>query len=636
MTIKDIAAIAGVSATTVSMVLNNKADSISEETREKVLRIAKEYNFKPYAKVIQNASVRSGLLGLLVPGSAGEFSEFISGAQDAAASEGYSVILCSARDRQEARKHLSGLFSRGADGIGLYLPEEEDPAPLFADAPERLVYASATHRSAAAKHCAAYCAFSEATRLAAEYLLDYGHRQIALIGWQGHPFSEDLIAGYKEALYRRDITLRDEAVCLCASAEDAAGYVRQLIYGRNTAFLCQDARIAACVYRTLSHYSMQVPKDYSVIGVSDVGALDVFAPRLTAVDLQFRRMGQLVVQTLISRIEGISKKQPEPRLLQPQLRLGGSVTPPMKNMGKRIVVVGSMNMDTTIHMSHIPTSGESLLSQKISSFPGGKGANQAVGVARLKGDVYAIGCMGLDVEGRQIYNNLIESGVNTAGIRSVHDKPTGKAYVLVAENGESTIVLSHGANAYLLPSVVEKSASSFEGAEFCLISTEIPWETVLFTIDLCVQNRVKIILKPTVSEPIPPDVLGKITFLVPNEKELEVQAAGRLSVEEKADRLFRRGAQNVIVTLGNKGCYLHSAELRRFFPAADFTAVDATGAGDAFISALAVYLSEGHGIVPSIKFATYAAGLSVTRDGVQPALAERIALDIYAEQIDES
>ncbi|MDE7009688.1 MAG: hypothetical protein K2O93_00605, partial [Oscillospiraceae bacterium] len=126
----------------------------------------------------------------------------------------------------------------------------------------------------------------------------------------------------------------------------------------------------------------------------------------------------------------------------------------------------------------------------------------------------------------------------------------------------------------------------------------------------------------------------RITYLILNEKELELQIAEALPVEEKAARLSGRGARNVIVTLGDRGCYLHSPELKRFFPAADFPAVDATGAGDAFISALAVYLSEGHGIVPSIKFATYAAGLSVTRDGVQPALAERIALDIYAEQID--
>ena len=634
MTIKDIAAIAGVSATTVSMVLNNKAESISEETREKVLRIAKEYNFKPYAKVLQNAAAPSGLLGLLIPGTAGDFSGFIAGAQEAAAAEGYSVILCSAQDEQAAKKHLSGLFGRGVDGVGLYLPGEMELDSLFSGAPERLVYAAATHCSSTEKRCAAFCSFSEAARLAAEHLLTYGHRQIALLGWQGHALAGELTSGYGEALRRRDVTLRDEAVCLCASVEDAAGYVRQLIYGRNTAFLCQDAQIAACVYRTLSHYSLQIPKDYSVMSVSDACALDVFAPRLTAVDLRFREMGQSVVRTLIARIEGVVKKPPEPRQLQPRLRQGGSVTPPMKNMGKRIVVVGSMNMDTIIRMPHIPTSGESLLSQRISNYPGGKGANQAVGIARLKGDAYAIGCMGLDVEGRQIYNNLIESGVNTAGIRSVHDKPTGKAYILAAENGESTIVLSNGANGYLLPSVVEKSASSFEGAEFCLLSTEIPWETVLYTIELCARNQVKVILKPTVPESIAPDVLDRITYLILNEKELELQIAEALPVEEKAARLSGRGARNVIVTLGDRGCYLHSPELKRFFPAADFPAVDATGAGDAFISALAVYLSEGHGIVPSIKFATYAAGLSVTRDGVQPALAERIALDIYAEQID--
>lgn len=131
---------------------------------------------------------------------------------------------------------------------------------------------------------------------------------------------------------------------------------------------------------------------------------------------------------------------------------------------------------------------------------------------------------------------------------------------------------------------------------------------------------------------IPNEILRKVTFLVPNEKELDVQVGGLLSVEEKVAQLYECGVNNVIATLGDQGCYLHNAETTRFFPAADFTAVDTTGAADAFISAFAVYLSEGHSIVSSIKFATYAAGISVTRDGVQPALVGRMALEMYSDK----
>lgn len=632
MTIKDIATLAGVSPATVSKVLNNKAGSITEETREKVLQIVKEYNFKPFRKYIQNDSSFSGVVGLLLPGSAREYGDFISGAQAAASAEGYSMILCSCQNMSDAEKHLSTLFCKGVDGIALYLDREADFEAMFADAPEKLIYAAASNCQAAAGQCAVYCDFSAAARMATEHLIQLGHREIALIGWRSHFLAEDLIAGYSKALYDHEIVMQDDAVCLCDSPEDVMACVRQFTYGSGTAFLCQDVQIAACVYQTLNRYGLQIPRDYSVIVLSADGApLDLFEPDLTVVDLRLQELGQFVMETLIAKIERGTKTLDRLNVLSPQLWQGGSVAPPLRNTGKRVVVVGSMNMDVIIHMTHIPTSGESLRAQRILNLPGGKGANQGVGVAKLGGSVYAIGCLGGDQEGRLLYNSLIENGVSTAGVRIIHEKPTGKAYILVGKNGESTIVRAHGANDELQPAVVEANAACFEDAQFCLISTEMPWETVLYTIDFCLEKGIKTIVKPTVQRVIPPEVLKKITFLVPNEKELEVQVEGAQSIEEKAAGLFAAGTENIIVTLGDQGCYLHNQEMKRHFPAVDFKAVDTTGAGDAFISALAVYLSEGHNIISSIKFATYAAGLSITRDGVQPALADRMAMDLYSE-----
>ncbi len=633
MTIRDIAAIAGVSPATVSKVINNKADSITEETREKVLRIVKEYNFKPFRKYIQNDSTFGGFVGLLLPGGTKEYSDFISGAQAAASAEGYSMILCTCQSEADRDKHLSSLFSRGADGIALYLDREADLEEMLADAPEKLVYTVASNRQSLAGHCMAYCDYAAAAKLAAEHLIKFGHREIALIGWRSHFLREDLLAGYNEALYDNEIIKQPNALCLCESLEEASAFVRQFTYGSGTAFLCQDARLAACVYRTLSRYGLQVPRDYSVIGLSVHSApLDVFEPELTMVDVRFRDLGCSAMEALIARIEGGAKAPDQSRQLSPRLWQGGSVAPPLHSAGKRIVVVGSMNMDVIIHMTHIPTSGENLQAQRLLNLPGGKGANQGVGAAKLGGNVHAIGCLGSDQEGRLLYNSLVENGVSTAGVRIIHEKPTGKAYILVAENGESTIVRAHGANDELQPNVVKDNSAYFEGARFCLISTEIPWETAVYTIDFCAEKGIQTIVKPTTQRAIPPEILKKITFLVPNEKELEVQVKGAQSIEEKADILYAAGTRNVIITLGEKGCYLRNGELRRYFPAAGFQAVDTTGAGDAFISALAVYLSEDHDILSSIQFASYAAGLSITRDGVQPALADRMALELYSDK----
>lgn len=631
MTIREIAALAGVSPGTVSKVINNRDDLVAEETRERVLRIVKQYNYKPYAQYIQDGSAFSGFVGLMLPGSVEDFGNYISGAHAVASAEGYNMILCCCQDDREGEKHLNNLFNRGVDGVALYLDRKVNFEHMFTNAPEKLVYATASNCKALSGQCTAYCAFTDAARMATEHLINLGHKEIALLGHRDHFLTEDLISGYNEALYDHDILPQDGAVFRCDSFEDVTNCVQQITCGTSTAFLCQDTQIAAYVYRALSRYGLQVPKDYSVISISDHSApWDVFEPDLTTIDAHLRELGQAVMESLIRGIEGKAKTAPKD--IAPQLRKGASVAPFDKNIGKRIVVVGSMNMDVIMHATHIPTSGESLYSHRALELPGGKGANQGVGVAKLGGNVYIIGCLGDDQEGHLLHNSLVKNGVNTAGVQIIHEKPTGKAYVSVAENGESAIMRVNGANDELKPAIVEANAACFANAQFCLISTEIPWETVLHTIDFCNRNSIKTIVKPTVQRIIPPEVLKRISYLVPNEEELEVQVEGMQSVEEKAASLFAAGAENVIVTLGEKGCYLHNREIRRYFPAADFQAVDTTGAGDAFISAFAVYLNENHDIVSAIQFATYAAGLSVTRDGVQPALADRTTLEIYSDK----
>lgn len=637
MTIKDVAAMAGVSTAAVSKVLNNKPISLSEETRERILRIAKEYNYKPYRKYIESGSPFSGVVGLMLPGNANEYSDFILGAQTAAIVAGYSVMLCTCQSKADEKKNLNHLFTKGVDGLALYLEQAVDLDAMLAAAPEKLVFAAASNCQVAAGQCAVCCDFVSASQLATEHLIAYGHREIALIGWRSHFLSSDMIAGYNDALYSSGIIMQEDNVCLCDSPEDVVNCVQQFTYGSGTAFLCQDIKIAACVYRTLARYGLQIPWDYSVIGLSFSSASpDVFEPALTVMDVRLQELGRSAMEALVARIEKGTKETEPASQLPPLLKQGGSVAAPPGNAGKRIVVVGSMNMDVMIHLDHIPTSGENLRTRRILNLPGGKGANQGVGIAKLGGRVCTIGCLGNDQEGRLLYKSLTENGVNTTGVRRVSELPTGKAYILVAPNGDSTIIRTHGANEELQPAVVEANAACFEDAQFCLVSTEMPWDTVIYTIEYCFEKGIKTIVKPTVQREIPPEILKKITFLVPNEKELETLVGGKRSVEEKANALFAAGTPNIIVTLGEKGCYFRSEEITRHFPAADFQAVDTTGAGDAFVSALAVYLCEGHSIVSSIKFATYAAGLSVTRDGVQPALADRMALDIYSEQFNSN
>ena len=154
-----------------------------------------------------------------------------------------------------------------------------------------------------------------------------------------------------------------------------------------------------------------------------------------------------------------------------------------------------------------------------------------------------------------------------------------------------------------------------------------------YTIRFCKRNHTKIILKPSPTSDIKEELLAEITYFVPNEKELHALVPGEESLEEKAEILRRKGIENVIVTLGARGCYLKNDEVSAYFEGTGFEAVDTTGGADSFISAMVVYLSEGRDLLHAIEFAIYASGLSVTRPGVQPALPERRAVDIYEEEI---
>ena len=171
-------------------------------------------------------------------------------------------------------------------------------------------------------------------------------------------------------------------------------------------------------------------------------------------------------------------------------------------------------------------------------------------------------------------------------------------------------------------------------AVYCLLTLEIAEEIVEYAIQRCRRKNVKVILKPASAEKMKESLFGMIDYFIPNEKEVARLIPGDMTVEQKAEILIGKGVKNVIITLGSDGCYLRNGQYRGYFPAADFHPLDTTGAADAFISAFAVALSEGDDILKAISFASYAAGISITRQGVQPAMVDRKGLAIYQEEIE--
>ena len=269
--------------------------------------------------------------------------------------------------------------------------------------------------------------------------------------------------------------------------------------------------------------------------------------------------------------------------------------------------------------------------ETLQMIPGGKGLNQAVGIAKLGRSVYLIGRTGGDFDGVQIYDTLSKYHVHTEYVTQ-DEENTGRAIIHILNSGESAITIYNGANSNVSNTDISACSHLFRNAAFCLLSTEVPMEAILHAAKLARKNRVKIIMKPSVVSVLSDELLSMVDYFIPNEKEINLLCPDLTNHYEQCEYLLKKGVKRVILTLGERGCYLHAPDHTRLFPASEHAAADTTGGSDAFISALAVYLSENVELEQAIQAALYAAGFCVSRQGVVPALIDRESLDLYRSQ----
>lgn len=303
---------------------------------------------------------------------------------------------------------------------------------------------------------------------------------------------------------------------------------------------------------------------------------------------------------------------------------------------KKILVIGSINMDMVIRVPHIPAVGETILAKDIKKFGGGKGANQAIAAARLGGDVHMIGRVGNDEHGRKSYENLKDSGVCVEGIEFDQDTPTGTAYIYVSDKGENNIVVYPGANNKVDIHQIKRFEHLLDTAEFCVIQLEIPLEVVSFVVNLCHQKGVKVLFNPAPACNLADDILRNTYILTPNETELTIltgQKADTIADIEGASRkLLERGVQNIITTIGEKGSLFVNNDTKQLHKAMQVNPIDTTAAGDSFTGALAVALAEAKEIHEAINFATHVAAITVTKEGAQSSLPTREEVEKFIKE----
>ncbi len=299
-----------------------------------------------------------------------------------------------------------------------------------------------------------------------------------------------------------------------------------------------------------------------------------------------------------------------------------------------LIVFGSLNMDLVVQTPKIPILGETILGHSFFTAPGGKGANQAIAAARLGAKIKMIGRLGDDSFGRDLLDSLKASQVNIDGILIEKNTASGVAIITVQDTGENQIILVPGANGNVNSSDVERITPLFSTTSALLLQLEIPLEAVLTAAKAAKQAGVKVILDPAPAPQNLPDELYTLADIItPNEVEASqlvgftVQDAE--SAAKAAAEFRRRGVENAVVKLGEKGVLYATDSEQSFLPAFPVKAVDTVAAGDAFAAAMAVALDENLTFREAMIWGAAAGALTTTKIGAQPSLPYRQELENF-------
>jgi ribokinase len=305
---------------------------------------------------------------------------------------------------------------------------------------------------------------------------------------------------------------------------------------------------------------------------------------------------------------------------------------------KTIVVVGSINVDLVTNAERIPLVGETIAGRDFQTHHGGKGANQAVAIARLGYPVDLIARLGSDSFGDELREGLKRAGVGIDSVKQVEGS-SGVAVIVVSPSGENCIVATPGANAMLSPADLEHHLEQIRSAGLVLAQLETPLETVRRLAEICDRENVPFMLDPAPAQTLPEDLLRLVTWFTPNETEAKFYAAELL--QHRADgedptemirALMSTKVKNVLLKRGDRGFQITVGERIHSYPAFSVSAIDTTAAGDAFNGAFAVALMSGKSPVESGRFAAAAAAISVTRNGAQDSMPDLRDVQSLLEQ----
>jgi len=295
---------------------------------------------------------------------------------------------------------------------------------------------------------------------------------------------------------------------------------------------------------------------------------------------------------------------------------------------KKVLVLGSINIDFVSFVSRYPHPGETLVSNDFGIFQGGKGANQAIALSKLDVPTLMLGKVGKDILSDFALSSLKESGADTTGIFKSQKSSTGSASIWVNAQGQNSIVIYPGANGEVDEDFIIQHEKLFDDASWLLTQFEVPLKSILLTLKLAKKHGLKTVMDPAPVKKISnDDIWGLVDYLLPNEIELK-ELTHTENILKAIHILKSRGVKEVIVKLGKYGAGYEDKGTFNLFPAVPVEqVVDTTGAGDCFIAGFLYEMLQQEDIAQAIQVANLTASYSIQKKGAAISFPNKSEID---------
>lgn len=618
-TIKEIAKECGVSISTVSRIVNNKANDISQEVINRVLATVKKYNYSPYGTSKQNQNYKSMIIALLVQ----KFYNsglIINGIVEELEKQGYSLMIfdCGGIIENE-RVNLNKILTKNIDGL-IWEPFSKESVIENNDILSRM-HSKTIYLSPDSSLPYSYILdFKAMSVLATETLIANKHTNIACIIKTGSiNRSRETILGFKEACFNHQINLRED----CIFTIEDFDFNRFNSY-HFTGIVCSHFSVAQKMAHHLHNANMLIPDDISIISMRDDSREGANISGYSTILLPNYEFGCFLGRKIIEQCES-KKTEVDKFVFTPYVESMDSISQPANLKEPAITVIGSISMDNILYLRNIPKFGFIQQIDNHYTNPGGRGLNQAIGCSKLGKSVSLIGGIGRDGEGVQLIKLLNENYVDTRYIVQQKDESTGKSFILINQNGDSSTVFVKGANYNLTQDKFKSFEHAFDNCGVCILSSEVNLEAINFVKRAAKKANATTIYKPSAIVNLNDDDYKDIDIIIPNRMDA-ANLSGRSNLLQAADFFHSKGIKTVIITLDKDGALLSDSGKQTFYPAFKVSVVDTTGGADAFVSAFSVMYLDGYDLESCVLASLAAASYCVSKVGVNNALVDLTTL----------